>query len=386
MDTEDTRKTGFLSAHDLEINAVEALRRRRIEAGLHLYDLTSTNPTQHGHLFPPSILARAAEGYWPQRRYEPDPRGALPAREAIARYYVGRRACAIKPSDIVITASTSESYSLLFSLLADAGDNMLVPEPSYPLFELLAAARALELRSYHLQGEAWEMDVAALASLVDKKTRAIMVVSPHNPTGAIIRARDDRIAALGVPIIADEVFAEFTDGAPAPCLGTLYPDLPVFHLNGISKMLALPDLKLGWIALNERAEAAYGDRLEILNDCFLSTSGLIQHMLPVLLEQGVAFMRHMVESLRHSVAFVRSSLECLPRLHPGNPAGGYCVFTGVDKVPDEERLVLSLLHHGVLVHPGYFYGNNLGPHIMISCMPRRNELEAAVEIIAKMLQ
>src|SRR5262249_15064119 len=159
---------------------------------------------------------------------------------------------------------------------------------SYPLFEYLAAVHYVELRSYALdESRGWRIDPTSLRAQADERTRAVLLISPHNPTGMIVQAAQPALAALGLPVICDEVFAECTSRAPAtPPLGALHPELRVFHLNGISKMFALPDLKLGWIALSGPAAARYGARLELLNDTFLSANALTQAMLPTLFEAG----------------------------------------------------------------------------------------------------
>lgn len=367
---------GFYAEGDLTPNRIE-LARRRMASGPGYIDLTSSNPTHQGLLFPADVLREATEGYWATRRYDPDPRGAITARQAIARYYAGRSPALDLPVEqIVITASTSEAYSLLFALLAEPGDTILGPNVTYPLFEYLADLHHVELRPYELdESRGWQIDGDSLLAQVDERTRAVLIISPHNPTGMVVGKRVPVLSDLGLPVICDEVFAEFPYRAPAvPPLGALHPELPVFHLNGISKMFALPDLKLGWVALNGPAYERYGARLELLNDTFLSCSSLIQHMLPALFDRGRPF----VESMRSLIAAnldlaLRLLAECDNiRLHL--PDGGYYLFPEVLGWEDEEELVIALLERGVLVHPGYFYGYERGAHLMISCLTERERL------------
>jgi alanine-synthesizing transaminase len=379
---------GFLAGEDLTPNRIE-LARQRAAAGAGYIDLTSSNPTHHGLLFPPDVLRDAAGGYWSNRRYEPDPRGMPAAREAIARYYAGRTPpLALDPDDIYLTASTSEAYSLLFALLADPGDNVLAPSVTYPLFDYLAAAHHVELRPYALDEQrGWRIDPASLRLQVDAHTRAVLVVSPHNPTGMVVQGALPSLAPLGLPVICDEVFAEFPYGAPAvPPFGTLYPELPVFHLGGISKLFALPDLKLGWIALSGPARARFGERLEVLNDTFLGANALAQHMLPALFDHGRSFVAGMRAHFRANLDMALGMLSANEqfRVHP--PDGGYYLFPEVLGWDDEEELVLHLLDHGVLVHPGFFYGYERGTHIMISCIGEPEVLRAGVERIAEALR
>jgi aspartate/methionine/tyrosine aminotransferase len=374
---------GFLAGDDLSPNRIELARRRAVVQPGYI-DLTSSNPTHQGLLFPAETLAAAAARYLATRRYDPDPRGAQAAREAIARYYAGRvPALPLAPEDVFITASTSEAYALLFTLLAQPGDNLLAPSVSYPLFEYLAAANHVELRPYVLdEARGWRIDPASLRLQADERTRAVLVVSPHNPTGVVVRQALPSLAALGLPVICDEVFAAFPYAAPdVPPFGALHPALPVFHLNGISKMFALPDLKLGWIALNGPASASYGERLEVLNDTFLSASYLTQALLPEIFQAGVPFVAALQAHVRANLDVALGILAHSDRIHAAPPDGGYYLFPAVEGWDDEEELVVHLLDHGVLVHPGYFYGYERGTRIMISCLTETSHLQAGIERI-----
>lgn len=361
---------GCFTELDLTPNRIE-LARRRIASGAGYVDLTSSNPTQQGLLFPAAVLHAAAAPYWETRRYQPDPRGLPATRAAVAQFYA-QRTPPLHLSDeaIVMTASTSEAYSLLFALLTDPGDNILAPNVTYPLFDYLAAIHRVELRSYRLDEQrGWQIDGTSLLAQADEYTRAVLVVSPHNPTGAIVHAPLLTFEHLGLPLICDEVFAPFTYRLPAtPPIGTLHPTLPVFHLNGISKLLALPDLKLGWVALNAVAQARYGERLELLNDTFLGANSLIQTMLPLLLERGRDFVQGMVARVRQNLAYALQQFAGCPALMATAPDGGYYLFPRVHGWDDEEELVLTLLDRGVLVHPGYFFGDVPSVHIMLSAL------------------
>lgn len=375
---------GFLAEADLSANAIERARR----AAPAYIDLTSSNPTHQGLIFPVETLRAAAEPYWFARRYEPDARGLLAAREAISRYYSGRTpALLVPPDQIVITASTSEAYGLLFTLLADPGDNFLAPNVAYPLFEHLAAAHHVTLRSYQLDESCgWQIDEATLLRAADARTRGVLIVSPHNPTGMIVQQPIAALERLGLPVICDEVFAEFTYRAPhTPPLAALHPALPVFTLNGISKMFALPDLKLGWIAMNVPAASAFGARLEILNDIYLGANSLTQAMLPALFEHGLAFTAAMRQRIRASLDAALAVLKGCPALQVRPPDGGYYLFPRVMCQDDEEALVLKLLERGVLVHPGFFYGCEDGTHIMISCLSAPEVLVRGLELIVETL-
>ncbi|MCS6774254.1 MAG: pyridoxal phosphate-dependent aminotransferase [Thermoflexales bacterium] len=365
--------SGFLHGADLSENALSRARR----AASDYVDLTSSNPTKQGLIFPPEILREAAEAYWRVRRYEPDPRGSLAAREAICAYYAQRQPpLVLSPDQVFLTASTSEAYSLLFALLADPGDVMLGPNVTYPLFELLGSAHHVKLRTYRLCEEiGWAIDEDSLLAAANARTRAVLLISPHNPTGLTVQQPLAALDKLGLPVICDEVFAEFTYAiSHTPPLGALHPDLPVFTLNGISKMFALPDLKLGWIALNKPAAEQFGTRLEMLNDLYLSANALTQAMLPALFERGGSFVAHMRERVRSALDLAIAMLRSDSRFQISTPQGGYYLFPRVQVEEDEEALVLRLLQQGVLVHPGHFYDCEDGVHLTISCLVKPDRL------------
>lgn len=388
--------SGFFADEDLSINPIEEARLYRA-AGLGYVDLTSSNPTAQGWLFPPTILEKASRPYWESRRYQPDPKGNPAAREAIARYYAERTPPLPQdPAAIFITASTSEAYSHLFALLTEPGDNILGPDVTYPLFEYLAAIHHVELRPYSLmESNGWQIDEASLLAQADARTRAILLISPHNPTGMVVQQPLAALQKLGLPIICDEVFSEFTYNIPTvPPFSVLHPDLPVFLLNGVSKLFALPDLKLGWIATNSPAYHQFGDRLELLNDTFLSCSSLIQAMLPTLFSDGFEFVTQMRDYIRGNLDMALQLINSQPGILQAQPPdGGYYLFAGVPNWPqDEESLILYLLEQGVLVHPGFFYNysgsaetTEIAPHIMISALTRTDQLRAGLEILLKAL-
>ncbi len=371
---------GVFSQLDLTPNRLTLARDARAAQG-DLIDLTSSNPTTQGLIFPAEILAAAAASYWSTRCYHPDPHGDLAARTAVVEYYARRSPpLVLQPDDVFLTASTSEAYSLLFALLADPGDNLLVPNVTYPLFEYLAALRNLELRFYQLDEERnWRINARSLRRAVDERTRAIIIVSPHNPTGAIVDTPLATLDLLGIPVICDEVFAPFTYAvSDTPPLAALHPDLPLFTLNGISKLFALPDLKLGWIVLNRPARV-FAPRLELLNDTLLGANALSQHLLPTLFAQGETFVRMMVDRVRANLTLALQRFTDHPRIHARPPAGGYYLFPAVDGWDDEERLALYLLERGVFVHPGYFYGEVPGCHIMLSALTEQTTFAVGVE-------
>lgn len=387
---------GCFTELDLSPNPIE-MARRRVATERGYIDLTSSNPTHQGFLFPADVLQKAAATYWQQRRYDPQPRGLPAAREAIASDYARRSSSIAQQTTtapnpptadaILLTTSTSEAYSLLFALLADAGDNVLAPDVTYPLFDFLAEIHHVELRSYHMEEQrGWQIDPQSLLAQADERTRAVLLISPHNPTGAVLSRPLAALDQLALPLICDEVFAAFPYGVSAvPFAAQLHPDVPVFHLNGISKRFALPDMKLGWIALNEPALAAYGERLELLNDTFLGASSLIQTMLPTLFAAGEPFVADMANHVQRNLTYALERFAQSATLSAHQPDGGYYLFPAVAGWEDEEQLVLFLLEHGVLVHPGFFYGDVPGVHVMISALTERERFVQGIERICTLL-
>ncbi len=373
-------------ALDFNPNPIEVARRKKASGSY--IDLTSSNPTTHGILFPPEILRAASAPYWEDRTYTPDPKGYVPAREAIFDYYVERglrskqsRICTDRDG-IFVTSSTSEAYSLLFSLLTKPGDNVLAASITYPLFETLADLHHIELRPYHLNEDTdWSIDWHDISAQIDDRTRIILIVSPHNPTGAVEHGMPSgQVITMEMPIIVDEVFCEFVDSETTiQQLGGLVNN-PVFTLNGISKMFALPDLKLGWVAMNTSAYERFGEPFEFINDTYLGANSLTQRMLPDLFRAGGEFMRSMCDSVRARVHLAYELLRGCNHIDVRLPAGGYYLFPKLKNWYDDESLVLFLLEHGVFVHPGHFYNyTGDGARIMISCLTREPELRAGIE-------
>lgn len=377
---------GFFSDFDFTTNRIEhEFRKAEKEKGF--INLAGSNPTIEGLIFPPGILKNAAEQYWNKRKYDPDPKGLASARHAISDYYMSRiPAIGLAADNIFITASTSESYGLLFALLADPGDNLLAPGISYPLFEHLAAIHHVELRSYDMdENNGWQIKAESLISGADDRTRGVIVVSPHNPTGMVVKEAISELRDLGLPVICDEVFNEFPCGVTnIPPFGVLHPELPVFHLNGISKMFGLPDLKLGWIALSGPYLKDYVKRLELLNDTYLGANYLVQSMLPVIFDEGMGFVEEMRKRFRSCIDIALELLSKNNNIKACRPDGGYYLFPEIKTRKDEEELVLYLLkNYGILVHPGYFYDCEQGTHIMISCLTEKEKLiEGLKRIIA----
>jgi alanine-synthesizing transaminase len=325
-------------------------------------DLTETNPTAVGLVYPPHVLDGLANP--DGARYMPEALGLRVAREAIASDYA-RRARPVSPDQLVVTTSTSEAYSLLFKLLCSPGDPVLVPQPSYPLFDLLAGLDGVPLRPYRLrQIDGWAIDRDSLLDVLTPDVRAVLVVSPNNPTGSILR-RDDRdwlvelCAHRDIALIVDEVFADYPirPGASAVSLTGGEPAL-TFSLGGLSKSAGLPQVKLGWIAVGG-PDAKAGEalrRLEIICDTYLSVSTPVQIACPGLIEAGAAVRGAIQARVERNLAALRERLGPHPAVTLLEPEAGWSAVLQAPAVESEESMVLRLLAESrVLVFPGYFF-------------------------------
>jgi aspartate/methionine/tyrosine aminotransferase len=353
-------------------------------AGHTILDLVKGNVNEHGIVYPPDLLQEILRKAGERARvYRPDSLGQLTAREAISAYYNGK----IPPAQIIMTPGTSVSYWYCFKLLAEAGDEILTPQPSYPLFDYIARLCGVKLTTYELdETRDWAIDLEYLERQIGSKTRAIVLISPHNPTGMV--ASMDQVHELAaiaaryeVPIIADEVFNEFLFGLeslPRPA----FADTPlVFTLNGFSKMFALPGMKIGWIGVSgdahlvERALSA----LELISDTFLPVNETVQFAVPEIIESGRGFLatyKRWINQCRDT------AVECLSGCSFVAPQGGFYVTLKVSQ--DEEQAALRLLgEKHILVHPGYFY--DIAPdHLVMTFIQSPHNLRGAFEAIAEL--
>lgn len=349
---------------------------RRLEAlraeGRPLLDLTETNPTRCGLGWDPADL-QAALCHPDVARYLPEPRGLPEARAAVAEWLADRGIPA-GPERVLLTSSTSEAYALLWKLLCDPGDEVLVPAPGYPLLDLLCELEAVRPVRYPLRydGE-WHLDRAALQAAATDRTRAVVTVSPGNPTGALLSADElafleSECARRGWALVGDEVFADAALGPAASVAGAR--ECLAFHLGGLSKTCGLPQLKVAWIAaagpppLVERALA----RLEVVADTWLSVPGPSQLALPALLARRNRFLGPLRERLAANRARLAAAAEGAPfsLLRSG---GGWSAVLRLPQTADEERAALDLLDDGVAVQPGFLHDFERPGHLVLSLLP-----------------
>ena len=371
-----------------EVNAIARAVEQLRAAGVPYIDLSESNPTRVGLPYPPGILDALAD---PRALvYEPHPLGLRSARAAVAGEFE-RRGTAVDPEHLLLSASTSEAYSWLFKLLCDPGDAVLVPQPSYPLFEYLGALEGVRTISYPLAYHGrWEIDIHGMGD-APESTRAVLAVSPNNPTGSFLSARDIEALtsicrARGWALIIDEVFADYPIDVDRPITDiAARAGVLAFTLGGASKSIGLPQVKLGWTLVGGPApqrEAALR-ALEVIADTFLSVSTPVQAAAARLLRDGTA-----VRTAIHQR--VRTNLSTAKRLMPQFPAGnllpvegGWSLLVRVPAARSEEQIVLDLLERErILVHPGFFFDMPHEAFVVVSLLP---DSDVFADAFARML-
>ncbi|MGE3277543.1 MAG: pyridoxal phosphate-dependent aminotransferase [Vicinamibacterales bacterium] len=360
-------------------------------AGTTVLDLTASNPTAAGIPYPADLLAPLADPL--ALAYEPEPLGWWPAREAVAAEF-GRRGLIVPPGRVALTSSTSEAYALLFKLLCDPGDRVLVPRPSYPLFEHLTALESVEAVPYDLDAHGgWRLDAGAVARGLDARTRAVLLVSPNNPTGSCLHEGElaDLLAVTagrGVALIGDEVFADYLlEPEPGVCSVLAQDEVLAFGLGGLSKSVGLPQVKLGWFAATGPADevAATLQAYEIVADTYLSVSTPVQVAAAALLDRGAGPRAAIQARIRANLSALDAALAGHPSIARGRVEGGWTAVLRVPAVLTEEALALDLMHHDhVVVHPGYFFDFPHEAFIVVSLLPPPEVFEPAIaRIVAR---
>jgi alanine-synthesizing transaminase len=366
----------------IEVNVVVQRKSDLLRSGRRILDLARSNPTDVGLDFDANWLETL--GHPRALAYRPEPLGAIEARLALVTRW-NRLGHELEPGCIALSASTSEAYSHLFKLLCDPGDEVLVPRPSYPLFEHLARLEHVRLSTYQLEYDGhWYIDLDSLRCARRARTKAIILVSPNNPTGSITRSDEfSAVAELGLPIISDEVFSSYRFGSAASrfhsALGL--PDHLVFVLDGLSKALGLPQCKLAWTSVTGPARLVESamTRLEIIADAFLSVSGPIQSALPELLGGEIA-RRDVIQ------ARLERNLSELQRLVANTAVtalhldGGWTAVLQLPATRSETEWVLRLLEDdGIWVQPGWFYDFVREAYVVVSLLTPVEDFTRGIE-------
>ena len=359
---------------DLEPNEFTRILQARKAAGMRILDLTQSNPT--GASFPFDFLKTGNIPRGIPDRYEPSAQGLPSAREAIRGYYQGNGHGSISADDIFLTAGTSEAYGFLLKLLTEPGDEVLIPAPSYPLFDLLATLENVAPVRYGLklnEEGRWRIDFRSLELMISSLTRAIVVVNPNNPTGSYLTAEElERLNVLcrvhDLALIVDEVFLDYIEegsgGKPFSVVNNA--GALTFTLSGLSKILALPQAKLGWIHVGgpEALKEAAKSRLEFIADTYLSVGSMIQQAAPALLACQQEIQPLILSRIEANEAALEAACPQLPSLH--REGGWYAILELPDKVTDEDCCLALLEDRSLIVHPGFFYDFAESNRIVVS--------------------
>ncbi len=367
--------------------ALDELKARKTK----ILDLTVSNPIAAGLQFPPDTLQKALGGA-EVSDYCPDPMGSQAARKAIAAWH-GRD---LQMDDVLLTASTSEAYSWLFKLLCDPGDEVLVPIPSYPLFEWLARMEGITTRPvpafFH---ERWHQDMESMEQAVHGNAKAIVAVNPNNPTGHFLsrsewKALTDLCARKGMALIVDEVFSDYVleaseDRLPSALLDP-EPPCPVFVLSGLSKVAALPQVKLGWIIARGIQAREFLNPLSFIADQYLSVSASAQIAAPEILRLAPELQIRIRTRLRANLSNLDTALKDHPHLSRLPVEGGWTVLLRRPAVDSDEACVLRILSEAnVLVHPGHYFDLPGDGYLVLSLLTEesvfRHGLQKALPLI-----
>jgi aspartate/methionine/tyrosine aminotransferase len=367
----------------------EALAAHRA-AGKPLIDLTVSNPTACGFEYDSAAILDALSNP-AALSYNPDPRGLESARRAVAGYYADRGEN-VSVEDIFLTTSTSEAYSYIFRTLCDPGDELLIPSPSYPLFDFLADIQDVSLVRYPLlYDNGWQIDFHALEQAITPRTRGVIVVHPNNPTGhyakpAEMAKLNSICSAQEMAIIADEVFLDFSlDGAQA---GSFAGNCgaPTFTLSGLSKIAGLPQMKAAWLIASgpQQWKRDALARLEVIADTYLSVNAPVQLAIPKFLERRRAFQEQVMSRVRRNLAELDRQLAAQQASSRLAMEGGWCAVLRVPVTGSDEDLAIALLNEkGVYVHPGRFYDFSSEQFLVLSLLAPQEQIRQGVsEILA----
>ncbi len=364
---------------NLAPNPLNRLLEEKRKAGATVLDLTESNPTRCGFTYSPALLkALSAEK---SLLYEPNPRGLLTAREVVATWYRSHR-IRMDADNVILTAGTSEGYGYLFRLLCDPGDTVLVPKPSYPLFDYLCELNDVEARYYRLRYyDEWQVDLDSMRAAVDESTRAILIVHPNNPTGSFVKPQErESIVSFAsehhLALIVDEVFIEFglQPESETPASFASEQRGIIFTLNGISKTLGLPQMKVAWITTSGGQELVHHavQRLEVIADTYLTVGTPVQHALAACFDEGKTITDQIGGRVRRNYSELCSMLANTP-LSPLHTEAGWNSIVRLPSTESDEAWAQRILRESnVLVYPGHFFEINDETCIVLSLLPQES--------------
>lgn len=378
------KRTGW----NLQQNRLSVALASRRAAGKSLIDLTISNPTECGFVYDEEVILRALQNS-AVLNYEPNPRGLAIARDAVVEYYTCRGA-SVSLEDIVLTTSTSEAYSFIFRVLCDPEDEVLIPSPSYPLFDFLADIQDVRLVRYPLvYDHGWQIDFHGLEQAISSRTRAVIVVNPNNPTGNYCKPQEiqqlnEMCNERGIAIIADEVFLDFSLKEEPRTSFVKNADALSFTLSGISKICGLPQMKVAWLAISGppalKSQAA--ERLEVIADTYLSLNAPMQWALPQLLNTRHNFQTQLLKRVRANLAELGKQLAAQSVCRRLEVEGGWNAVVQVPATASDEDLALELLQAGgVYAHPGHFYDFVSNGYFVVSLIGPTKEFSGGIQAL-----
>jgi alanine-synthesizing transaminase len=376
---------------NLEANRLSAALAAHRGAGKPLIDLTVSNPTECGFQYDEAAILNALQNP-AALKYEPNPRGLAVAREAVTKYYAEHGAV-VSTDNIFLTTSTSEAYSYVFRTLCDPEDEVLIPEPSYPLCEFLADIQDVRLVRYPLLYDyGWQIDFHALEQAVTPRTRGVIVVHPNNPTGHFCKPEEMRklneiCASRGIAIIADEVFLDFALADKRHATFAANDGALTFAMSGLSKICGLPQMKAAWLIVSGAGSSKVDAvaRVEVIADTYLSSNAPIQWALPVFLEQRKEFRRQLMGRVSENLAELDRQLAGQKLCSRLEVEGGWNAVIRVPATRPDEDLALELLAaNGVYAHPGHFYDFASEGYLVVSLITPAGEFTTGVRRMISM--
>jgi alanine-synthesizing transaminase len=377
-----SQRTNWKLTPNKYTRALEELR----SAGEPLIDLTISNPTECSLRYDSAAILGAFQNA-KSLEYEPQAKGLLAARQEVARYYREDHKEIVDPQALLLTTSTSEAYSYVFRLLCDPHDEVLVPKPSYPLFDFLGELQDVTLIPYRLQyAQGWFIDFESVLRALTPRARAILLVHPNNPTGSYVKGDEvERLNSLcldyNLALIVDEVFLDYGLSGETCKSFVANRDALTFTLSGLSKIAALPQMKVAWMATTgpELLTRSALDRLEIIADTYLSLSSPTQWAFPTLFEQRRSLQSQLLDRIRENWAHLRSALTGKHGCELLETEGGwYAVVRVADDHSDEELAIKIMQKARVLVHPGHFYDFSAEGYLIVSLIVAAERFRAGI--------
>ncbi|MBF0224080.1 MAG: pyridoxal phosphate-dependent aminotransferase [Desulfobacterales bacterium] len=362
-----------------------AIERKKAEKSK-LYDLTVSNPLLCGFEYDERLIKKAFQKVsWLE--YSPHPLGRFDARKAVRKYYEDRNIF-VNFNNICLTCSTSEAYSFIFKLLCNPYDEILVPSPSYPLFQHLSELDNVSITPYRIKydGNKFKVDFDSFFGSISQKTKAIIIVNPNNPTGSYIKPDEiENIIRIctdnNIAIISDEVFLDYSEGRKYNLSLASNDKCLTFVLSGLSKVCGLPNLKLSWICINGSGKQCIEtmDRLEFISDSYLSVSTIVQQALPLILSGSDNIQKQIKDRLRDNENFLYDSLQSVPSLRLLLREGGWYAIIETPDFADDEAFIVSLIEdNNVLVYPGYFFDFKRFGYFVLSLIVKPEDFKEGV--------